>query len=287
MTRSARQRQRTDRDRLDPQARTGVTAQASAEDIDRAHREHRELVSFLESAPESVRGWARHEIAAADEALAALSHATSGRPARRLSARRPSSRRPSSRRPSYSLRRIAIGALALAVIAGVVVGVYEIGGTHSKTSSQEGGAGESQALTSAQQKHVSALMAELKSEPKDVEALIALGDVYFEAKNYNVAGGWMRRAVAADPGNMTAHMALGAAEFNIGDAADARTNWLDVVSADPKDVEAYYDLGFVYVSKEPPDMTDAKKVWEKVIALAPHSSEAKTVEMHIKGLTKG
>ncbi len=97
----------------------------------------------------------------------------------------------------------------------------------------------------------------------------------------------MKRAVTVAPGNATAHLALGAAEFNIGDIADAQREWLYVIAEDRKNVEAYYDLGFLYVSKEPPDMADAKKVWEKVIALAPKSSEAKTIAMHLKGLTSG
>lgn len=295
MTRSARPTRRAETGPLDPHAGIGPTpgtgedscpTPGTGEDIDTARREHRELVSFLEGAPESARRWAEHEIAAADDALAALSHTENGSSdTENGSSARRSARRPSARRPSP--RRIAIGTLALAVTAGIVVGVYHIGGGQGKAKSQEGGAAESQALNPAQEAHVSRLMDQLAANPKNVATLIALGDIYFEAHNYNTAGGWMKRAVAVAPGNLRARMALGAAEFNIGDVADAQKDWLRVVAADPKDVEVYYDLGFVYVSREPPDMTDARKVWDKVIALAPNSSEAKTVAMHIKGLTKG
>src|ERR1039458_7538690 len=112
MTHSPRPRRRSKTDRLDPHTRLGLTPQASAEDLERAHRElvsllqgapesmrrwaqqeiggapqaggedleraHRELVSLLEGAPESMRRWAQQEIAAADEAYAALSHPASG-----------------------------------------------------------------------------------------------------------------------------------------------------------------------------------------------------------------
>ncbi|HYM45810.1 MAG TPA: hypothetical protein VES65_06560 [Solirubrobacteraceae bacterium] len=227
-------------------------------------------MSFLEDAPESMRGWAQHEIAAADEACAALSHPTSG-----SSARRPS-----------SLRRIAIGTLTLAVTAGVVVGVYDIGGGQNKAKAQQGATAKPQGLNASQQARVSQLMRKLKAQPKDAATLIQLGDAFFEAHDYNSADGWMKRAVAAAPGNLRARMALGAAEFNMSDAADARRDWLRVISADPKNVEAYYDLGFLYVSRTPPDMADAKKMWGKVIALAPNSTVAKTVAMHIKGLAK-
>ena len=265
MTPFPRPRLRAQAGRLDPHARIGLAPEASAEDAERAHRE---LMSFLEGAPESVRRWAREEMVAADEAYAAVSD-----PAGARAARRPS-----------PLRRIAAGTLTLAVAAGVVVGVYHMGGPQSKAKSGQAGTVEPQKLTSAEEASVSELMKELKANPNNAATLVALGDVYFKARDYNSAGGWMKRAVAVDPGNTTARLALGAAEFNIGDLADARREWLHVIAADRKNAEAYYDLGFLDVSREPPDMADAKKMWEKVIALAPNSSEAKTIATHLKGL---
>ncbi len=264
MTRSPRSTPRARAGRPDPSARTSLTPDASIEDAERAHKE---LVSFLESAPEGVRRWAQEEIAAADRAYAALLDPALAKAARR----------------SSPLRRIAVWALALAVTAGVVIGIYHMG--QSKASSQEAGTAEAKGLTHTEKESVSELMTELKANPNDAATMISLGDIYFKAHAYNVAGGWMKRAVTAAPGNVTAHLALGAAEFNIGDIADARREWLHVIAADGKNVEAYYDLGFLYVSEEPPDMADAKKVWEKVVTLAPNSSAAKTVATHLKGLS--
>jgi cytochrome c-type biogenesis protein CcmH/NrfG len=266
MTRFPRPRLRAQAGRLDPHARAGVTPEASAEDAERAHRE---LVSFLEGAPEGVRRWAREEIAAAEGAYAALPDPAGAR---------------APRRPS-PLKRIAVSVLALAAAAAVVVGVYQLGGG-SKASSGGAGTAQGQKLTHSEEASVGELMKELKVKPDNASVLIALGDIYFKAHDYNTAGGWMKRAVTVAPGNATARLALGAAEFNIGDIADARHEWLHVIAANRKNVEAYYDLGFLYASEEPPDMADAKKVWEKVVALAPNSSEAKTIGTHLKGLAK-
>jgi cytochrome c-type biogenesis protein CcmH/NrfG len=187
---------------------------------------------------------------------------------------------------SSPLRRIALSALALAAAVGVVVGVYHMGGG-GKANSAEAGTAEAQKLTRGEEASVAGLMKELTANPNNAAVLVALGDIYFKAHDYNSAGGWMKRAVAVAPGNTTARLALGAAEFNIGDSADARTEWLHVVAADRRNAEAFYDLGFLYVSKEPPDMADAKRMWEKVIALAPNSAQAKMVAMHLKGLAGG
>ncbi len=161
MTRSPKPRLRAQAGRLDPRARIGLAPDASAEDAERAHRE---LVSFLESAPEGVRRWARAEIAAADQARAAICD-----PAGARAARRPS-----------PLRRIAVWTLALAVAAAVVVGVYQLGGG-SKASSGGAGTAEGQKLTHSEEASVGELMKELKANPANASVLIALGDIYFKA----------------------------------------------------------------------------------------------------------
>jgi cytochrome c-type biogenesis protein CcmH/NrfG len=180
-------------------------------------------------------------------------------------------------------RRVAVWALTLAAAVVVVVGVYRMGGG-SKANSAEAGTAEAHKLTRGEEASVAGLMRELTANPNSAAVLIALGDVYFKAHDYNTAGGWMKRAVAVAPGSATARLALGAAEFNLGDVADAKQEWLHIVASDRKNTEAFYDLGFLYVSKEPPDMADAKRMWQKVIALAPNSARAKMVAMHLKGL---
>ncbi len=250
-----------------PHARLGLNSQASAEDVKRAHRE---LVGFLEGAPDGLRRWAKGEIAAADDAYAAISDPASARRARRRSPR----------------RRIAVAIVALAATVAVVVGVYDSGGGQEKASSQNGGAAEAPVLSPGDQVRVSQLMKRLKAKPKDVATLVQLGNIFFEARDYNNAGGWMKQAVALDPKNVKARLALGASEFNLGDASDARRDWSRVIALDPKNVEAYYDLGFLYVSKKQPDMAEAKKMWGKVVALDPGSAVAKTVATHLKGLEK-
>ena len=52
----------------------------------------------------------------------------------------------------------------------------------------------------------------------------------------------------------------------------------------PRNVEAYYDLGFLYLSKKPSDTARAKAAWSKVIEIAPKSAVAKTIATHLKGL---
>lgn len=183
-------------------------------------------------------------------------------------------------------RRIAIGVATLAVTFGVVVGVYKMGGEEGGAGQRNAAAAEGPSLDPADQARVARLMQRLEANPSDAAALVALGDVYFRAGDYNSAGSWMDKAVALDPGNVRARLALGAALFNLGDAADARRQWLRVIALDPGNVEAHYDLGFLYLSEDPPDLAEAKKMWSRLLELAPDSPVAKTVATHLEALEK-
>lgn len=248
-------------------ARLGLSSRASAEEIERARED---VVNFLEGAPEDLRRWAQREIAATDDAYAAISDRARARKARR----------------SSPLRRFAVAVATLAVSIGVVVAVYNAGGGHNEASSQPAGGSEGPSLSPGEEARVGQLMKKLKADPKDVATLVQLGNVFFSAGDYNGAGSWMKQAVAIEPGNVKARLALGASEFNIGDVGDARRDWQRVIALDPENVEAYYDLGFLYVSEDPPEMAKVKRMWGKVVALAPDSRVAKTVATHLKGLEK-
>jgi tetratricopeptide (TPR) repeat protein len=249
-------------------ARLGLTPDASDQDVEKAHRE---LVGFLEGAPEGARRWARDEIAAVNEARAALSE-----PARRAAAGR-----------RAGLKRLGVGLATLAIAVGVVVAVYNAGGDSNGSGSEGAGTAKAQGLSSSDRARIGQLMGKVERNPKDAASLLELGDIYFQAGDYNHAGSWMEQVIAIEPQNVKARLALGASQFNLGAVADARAQWERVIALDPKNVEAYYDLGFLYLSKDPPQTEKAKRLWRKVIAMAPPGSEvAKTVATHLKGLEK-
>jgi tetratricopeptide (TPR) repeat protein len=291
-------------------ARLGLTADASAQDIETAHDD---LLGFLETAPGDLRAWTQREIALVDEAYALLSDptadlsavaatslaaspaaaaalpaspddsylealdietaGTTAGQARRLQAAPP--------RRNRSLVRTAIAAGAIVGAVAIAVVVYNAGATSvpgfTGTPAPEAPAGAAQ----IDQARVTELMQKITADPKDVTALQELGDIYFAVGDYSTAGGWMEKILAADPKNLTARLALGAAAFNLGKSADAESQWRQVLELDPENVEAHYDLGFMYLSQDPPDMANVKAEWNKVIEIAPDSDVAKTVQQHL------
>jgi cytochrome c-type biogenesis protein CcmH/NrfG len=268
--RQSTQRQSSQGEQQGLYARFGLTPQAGDEEVEKAHEE---IVGFLRGAPDGIGHWAHSEILALDEARARLAEPT------------PAPSRGNQRRSNSPLRRFAVGIVTLAVTVGVVIAVYNVGGGQSEPGSQQAAAGQ-QGLNPSDEAQVAELMKKLKADPKDAATLVALGNLYFQAGDFNTAGSWMEQAVTIESGNVKARLALGASLFNLGDAADAERHWLRVVAIEPKNVEAFYDLGFLYLSKNPPDMARAKQMWRKVIEIAPDSAVAKTVATHLKGLEK-
>ena len=129
---------------------------------------------------------------------------------------------------------------------------------------------------------VVALMTKVSANPKDIASLQSLGDLYFAAKDYKNAPLCEQKILGVDPKNKTALISIGAAQFNQGNQAEAKKNWVVAAALYPKEAEVHYDLGFLYFSQTPPDKVNMTIEWKKVIAIDPNSNLAKTVSTHIQ-----
>jgi tetratricopeptide (TPR) repeat protein len=293
--------------------RLGLPDGASEDEVETAHSD---LVAFLEAAPAEVRDWAQGQLAAADEAYALLSdraatlqthdagpvvraqaHAPArtrqpAPPVRRTrSARAAQPAAPDEQRQPFLRRigpagRIAVAAIAL---AGVLIGAYVVYASDLPSVPGLSGTpapdGQQVSLDTAR---VAELMQAIQANPDDIAALQELGDLYFTALDYRTASEWEQRILDIDADNVTAHLALGAAQYNLGNSADAESHWRRVIEINPADtdalVEAHYDLGFMYFSADPPDIDKTIVEWQTVIDLAPDSDIAQTVATHLETL---
>jgi tetratricopeptide (TPR) repeat protein len=129
---------------------------------------------------------------------------------------------------------------------------------------------------------VAALTTKVTANPQDTASLQALGDLYFASQDYRNATTWERKVLGVDPKNQVALLALGAAQFNLGNAVEAKKTWLTAADLYPNVAEVHYDLGFLYMSQTPPDNAKMQAEWKKVVAIDPNSNLAKTVATHIK-----
>ena len=280
-------------------ARLGLTGGASSQEVEAAHDG---LVDFLKGAPADQQTWARQQIGSIDEAFAILSDPTIDRselaagstpvvaPVRAPQVSRiavddvSSAARPPASGTNRLVKRVAIGAAAIIGVVAIAAAGFNLNGGTGVPPINGSPAPEAAASPKLDQAQVAALMAKIQADPKDVVSLQSLADLYYQASDFASAGAFLEKILAVDPKNMTGLLALGAAQFNQGNAVDAEKNWRAALAVDPKNVEAHYDLGFMYLSKNPPDKANVKLEWGKVIELDPNSNVAKTVATHLASL---
>ena len=284
--------------------RLGLRTDASMQDVEAAHNV---LVEFLELAPRKVNSWAAARTADVDEAFALLSgpeadlvSASLISPAaavdlsKDIPASPPAPSAPSS--PFAALaankpqRNKIIGAIGAVLAVAIVFFVFQMGkssdvpgisGTPTGTETTAAAG----AATPVDQAKLAALMQKISANPKDIASLQGIGNLYFAATDFKNAVVWEQKILAVDPKNQVALLALGAGQFNLGNAVEAKKQWLIAAELYPNVAEVHYDLGFLYFSQTPPDTAKMTAEWKKVVAIDPNSALAKTVANHLKSST--
>lgn len=249
--------------------RLGLPADATDADVEATHRA---AVALVASAPEAQREWAEEHLVEV-EAVRSLLAETAGDEA-------PEVVETSGRR---RVPWIAWAVAAILLAAGAAFAVHSMTGSNvpAMDAADPTPSASAPALDNAK---VAALMQKITADPKDVDSLGALADMYFQAGDYKNSAVFTKKVLEVTPKNANSWVNLGAAQFNQGDAKGAETSWLKAVALNPKLAEAHYDLGFLYLSSSKPDMAKVKAEWEKVVAIDPTSDIAKNVQTHLKSL---
>jgi cytochrome c-type biogenesis protein CcmH/NrfG len=112
------------------------------------------------------------------------------------------------------------------------------------------------------------LMERLKSDPKNVEILATIGNLYFDARQYREATTYYGRALQIDPRNTSVRTDLGNSYFYLGNADRAITEFQTVLKTEPNQANALFGLGVV----EWRGKMDAKAAvasWQKLLDTNP------------------
>lgn len=94
----------------------------------------------------------------------------------------------------------------------------------------------------------------------------------------------LKANVDADPTSHENRLIYGVALYNDGQFALAEEQWLEATRLDPSDPGPWYNLGFLYLSLDPPEAGKAEAAWRQVVDLVPGTSMAQTVSEHLDRL---
>ena len=105
-------------------------------------------------------------------------------------------------------------------------------------------------------------------DPKDVEALAAMGNVNMSLGRFDHAQEWYKRALKVDPNRTATRMDLAVALRYLGKPDEAIAELKRVLAKDPKNAGALYNLGVILL-EDKQDTQGAIARWETLMKAHP------------------
>jgi tetratricopeptide (TPR) repeat protein len=118
---------------------------------------------------------------------------------------------------------------------------------------------------------ISAYKERLKTNPKDLEALIFLGNSNFDIKRYEKAKELYIQALMIDPKNPSVRTDLASCFRNLGQADQAIVELRTVLALTPGHPSALFNLG-VILSNDKGDKKGAIQSWQELLKKHPEST---------------
>jgi tetratricopeptide (TPR) repeat protein len=129
-----------------------------------------------------------------------------------------------------------------------------------------------------------ALKARLSRNPKDLDALIQLGNLYYDSQHYREAVEWYGKALEIDPGNPNVLTDRGTCYWDLDQPDAAIAEFEKSLKVDPAHAQTLYNLGVVYLyGKNDPE--SARKAWLSLLAANPNYPDRAKVEQQLAALS--
>ena len=184
----------------------------------------------------------------------------------RIQEKRPQEKRPAAGESSAYL--VIVGVVCLAI--GLGIGYYF--GQQSSPAAAPVSAAQTNmpiANPAAFAQTEASLKATLAANAKDLNALVQLGNLYYDNGRFKEAIDYYGRALDIDPKNPDVRTDRGTSYWNLGQADAAITEFKKALDADPTHAQTLYNLGVVYLNGKN-NAAEARKTWETLLAKNPN-----------------
>jgi cytochrome c-type biogenesis protein CcmH/NrfG len=123
----------------------------------------------------------------------------------------------------------------------------------------------------------------LAKDPKNVNALIQLGDMMMDSARFNEAVDAYAKALKLDPKNVDVRVDMGTCLKNAGKPDLAIKEYKKAIDINPNHLYAHMNMGVV-LSEDKKDYKAAVKEFEKVLSLNPNVPNAQAIREKIQRL---
>jgi cytochrome c-type biogenesis protein CcmH/NrfG len=146
-----------------------------------------------------------------------------------------------------------------------------------------GGGGNVQAPPPLDESRASAMKIAAQQNPTDAATRVQLGNLYFDAGRFQEATEWYEAALKINPKDVNASTDLGIAFYYMNDPDRALAQFERSLGVDPRHAKTLLNIGIVRAFGKQ-DLKGAAEVWQKVLAVAPSSEEARAARQALDGL---
>jgi len=181
-----------------------------------------------------------------------------------------------------------VAGMAFGTILGWVIGTQQVrrvpaaAETAAAPTQTAGGSTTRQAPT-LDQSRVQELQQAVTANPKNVDAIVQLGNTYFDAEQWDNAITWYKRAVELDPKNADASTDLGVSLYYSNRPDEALAQFERSLKISPTHTKTLLNKGIVLAFGKQ-DLRGAQAEWEKVVSLAPNSPEGQAAKRALEGI---
>ena len=127
-------------------------------------------------------------------------------------------------------------------------------------------------------KQAAPLLARLKSNPNDSEALSQVAAIYHGTHQFKEAAGYYDKAVQADPQNVPLRTQLASSLYRSGDVDGALDQLNQALRYDPKDANSLFNLGMIRLQGKG-DPKGALDAWQRLLKSNPQLSSDRRAEV--------
>jgi cytochrome c-type biogenesis protein CcmH/NrfG len=129
----------------------------------------------------------------------------------------------------------------------------------------------------------SALRTTAQQNPGDAMTRVQLGNLYFDAGRFAEAAGWYEAALKIAPKDVNASTDLGIASYYMNQPDKALEQFDRSLAIDATHAKTLLNIGIVRAFGKQ-DLKGAAEAWQRVLAAAPNSEEARAAQQALAGV---